>query len=85
MTDYAGWIGSAAAAFTTACYFPQALHVVRTRKTAGISLFAYLTLFTGVALWTVYGILIASWPLILANGITLPVLLTIIVMKIRLG
>jgi MtN3 and saliva related transmembrane protein len=79
------WVGYAAAFLTTACYIPQIWHVLRERKAAGISLPAYLVLFLGIALWMTYGILIASWPIILANGITLPLLFTIIVMKLRLG
>jgi MtN3 and saliva related transmembrane protein len=79
------WIGYVAAFLTTACYFPQAWHVIRARKTAGISLVAYVTLFIGIALWIVYGVLIGNWPIILCNGITLPLLLIIILMKLRLG
>jgi MtN3 and saliva related transmembrane protein len=78
------WIGYLAAVLTTACYLPQALHVIRERNTAGISLLAYVTLFVGVALWTVYGILIGRWPIILANAMTLPLLLVVLVMKVRL-
>jgi MtN3 and saliva related transmembrane protein len=79
------WVGYMAAFLTTACYIPQAWHVVRERRTEGISLLAYLALFTGVALWMVYGIMIARWPIIVANGVTLPLLFVIIVMKLRLG
>jgi len=76
-------IGFLAAILTTACYIPQALHVVRERNTAGISLLAYTTLFGGVFLWMVYGFLINSLPIILANGITLPLIGIVIAMKIR--
>jgi MtN3 and saliva related transmembrane protein len=76
-------IGFLAAILTTACYVPQAWHVVKERKTDGISLLAYVTLFSGVSLWFIYGILMADWPLILANGISLPLIGTVIAMKIR--
>jgi MtN3 and saliva related transmembrane protein len=79
------FIGYGAAVCTTICYIPQAIHVVYERKTAGISLLAYFTLFIGALLWTTYGILLGNWPLILANGITLPLIFTVLVMKIRLG
>lgn len=79
------WIGYLAGILTTACYVPQALHVIVSRRTEGISLLAYSLLFTGILLWLVYGILISSWPIILANGITLPLLATILVMKLKLG
>lgn len=76
-------IGLLAAILTTGCYIPQALHVVRSRNTGGISLLAYSTLFTGIALWFIYGLFIHDMPLILANGITLPLVGLIIAMKIR--
>jgi MtN3 and saliva related transmembrane protein len=76
-------IGLLAAILTTVCYMPQAWHVIRTRHTAGISLLAYVTLFGGVSLWLVYGILLHDIPLMLANGLTLPMILIVIVIKIR--
>ena len=75
-------IGLCAAVLTTACYIPQAWHVIRERNTAGISLLAYSALFCGVALWFVYGIFRHDWPLMLANGISLPLLAIIIFMKV---
>lgn len=79
------WIGGAAATLTTCSFIPQALRVWRTKHTKDISLLMY-TLFTiGVALWLAYGILLASWPIILANGITLLLAGTVLVFKLRLG
>jgi MtN3 and saliva related transmembrane protein len=79
------WIGFLAAFITTVCYVPQAMHVIRSRQTAGISLLAYSLLFTGVSLWAVYGLLKNDWPLILANGISILLIGAILGMKIRLG
>ena len=79
------WIGFLAAFITTICYVPQALHVIRSKQTAGISLLAYSLLFTGVALWAVYGLLIGDWPLIIANIISLVLIGMILWTKIRLG
>jgi MtN3 and saliva related transmembrane protein len=63
------FIGSAAACFTTAAFFPQAIKTVRRQETAGLSLTMYLMLVSGVLLWLVYGIMIGSWPLIFANAV----------------
>lgn len=82
MTELVGYL---AALITTICYMPQALHVIRTRQTAGLSLLGYSLLFVGVALWAIYGVLKMDWPLILANFISLMLIGTILVMKIRLG
>lgn len=76
-------IGLLAAILTTICYIPQAWHVIRTRHTAGISLIAYCTLFCGIFLWLIYGLLKHDMPLMLANGLTLPMVLAVIVIKFR--
>lgn len=78
-------VGALAGLITTICYLPQALHVIRSRQTGGISLLGYSLLFIGVSLWTVYGILIVKWPLIIANAISLLLIGVILVMKLRLG
>jgi MtN3 and saliva related transmembrane protein len=81
MTELIGYL---AAIITTVCYLPQAMHVIRTKHVAGISLLAYSLLFVGVSLWAVYGVLKHDWPLMLANFISLILIGTILVMKIRL-
>jgi len=76
-------IGLIAAILTTACYVPQAWHVVKERNTEGISLLAYSTLFCGVSLWLVYGLMLGSFPLILANALSLPFLAVILFIKVQ--
>lgn len=78
-------IGSAAAVITTLCWVPQALKVIRTRETRSLSLVMYLMLAIGVTLWLAYGVLIASWPLIVANGVTIFLVAIILGMKLRYG
>ncbi len=82
---YQDFLGYLAATLTTASFVPQALHTWRTRATAGISLGMYAIFTSGVALWLVYGVLIASWPLIVANAITLSLALFILLLKLRHG
>lgn len=76
-------VGAVAAVITTLCWVPQALHILRTRETAGVSLPAYLAFATGIALWLVYGLALGSWPLIGANAVTLVLVSAIIGLKIR--
>jgi len=76
-------IGFIAASLTTASFLPQAIQVIRTRNTEGISLLMYLMFNTGVVLWLVYGLLIQDYPLIIANIIALSFTGTILVLKIR--
>ncbi len=75
--------GFAAAFCTTAAYVPQVVRIWRTRSTRDISLGMFVIMTTGVALWLVYGLLIHDVPLVAANGTTLVLSLTILVMKLR--
>ncbi|MDO5687316.1 MAG: SemiSWEET transporter [Neisseria sp.] len=77
------WLGYAAACCTTLAFVPQVAAVVRTHNTAGISLSMYLIFCVGVALWLVYGIMLASPPLIAANGITLLLAAVVLAYKMR--
>jgi MtN3 and saliva related transmembrane protein len=79
------WFGYAAAFLTTFSFLPQAVMTIRTRNTRGISRGMYLMFTVGVALWLVYGIALDSWPMILANTLTLVMATTILVLKLRYG
>ena len=80
MTDL---FGALAAILTTASFVPQAVLVLRTRNTDGLSLTMYAMFTTGIAFWLVYGMLIASLPIILANLVTLALASLILAMKAR--
>jgi MtN3 and saliva related transmembrane protein len=43
----------------------------------------YSVFAVGVALWLVYGLLLAAWPIVAANAITLTLAIAILVMKLR--
>jgi MtN3 and saliva related transmembrane protein len=79
------WFGFAAAALTTGSFIPQAIMTIRTRDTRSISRGMYIIFTIGVALWLVYGIALKSWPMILANVVTLFLASTILVFKLRFG
>ncbi len=74
-------LGFVAATFTTSAFLPQALKVWRSRSTDDISLGMYLILTTGIALWLTYGVLLDAWPIIIANGLTLLLAGSILLMK----
>lgn len=76
-------LGYAAAALTTASFIPQAWLSFRTGDVSGISLTMYASFTTGVALWLAYGVVLGTWPLIVANAITLGLALAILLMKWR--
>jgi len=80
--DILGYIG---ATLTTAAFAPQALKTLRTRDTTGMSLWMYVMFTTGVGFWLAYGIASESWPMILANSVTLPLAGSILALKLRHG
>jgi len=78
-------IGTVAACLTTGSFIPQAWLTFRSRDVSGISLGMYSAFTLGVALWLVYGMAIGSWPITVANAITLALAVSILTMKIVYG
>ncbi len=79
------WLGTVAAVLTTVSFVPQAVKTIRTRETHGISLWMYAIFTTGVAFWFGYGLVLHSWPMIVANAITFVLAATILALKLRHG
>ncbi|MGA2889266.1 MAG: SemiSWEET transporter [Terracidiphilus sp.] len=76
-------IGLLAGFCTTLCLLPQ-LHSIWRRKSArDVSLAMFLVFGFGVGLWLIYGIRIASPPVIVANGATLALIIAILALKLR--
>lgn len=81
----AEWVGYAAGIFTTLAYIPQLIKVLREKHTTSISLGMYVLIACGIALWFIYGLMLESPSLLLANGITFVMAVFILIMKIRHG
>lgn len=79
------WLGFAAATLTTVAFVPQAWKTWKSRSADGVSLRMYLIFTLGVALWLVYGTLLGSRPMIVANIVTLALAVFILYMRIRYG
>ena len=75
-------VGFAAAILTTCAFVPQVMMVWRQRGAPGISTGMYTMFIVGIALWLVYGLALRSWPMVIANGITLLLAVSILVMKL---
>ena len=75
-------IGYFAAFLTTAAFLPQAIHSWKTRDLSGISLPMYSMFSLGVACWLIYGLMINSWPVIMANSITLVLACAVLILKL---
>lgn len=76
-------LGYVAGALTTAAFVPQLVKTWRSRSAGDLSYGMMAVFSTGVALWLVYGIVLESWPVILANATTLVLSLAILALKIR--
>ncbi|MGB7394722.1 MAG: SemiSWEET transporter [Pricia sp.] len=64
------WLGIVAGIITTVGTLPQIVKAIRTSSVGDVSVWTYVTLATGVFLWTLYGILESDWPIIITNGIS---------------
>ncbi len=78
-------LGYLAGTLTTIAFVPQVVRIVRTRSAHDISWGMFCILSVGITLWLWYGIRLASLPLIVANIVTLALVLTILVLKLRFG
>jgi MtN3 and saliva related transmembrane protein len=79
------WVGIPAALLTTAGYMPQAIKAVREKHTKSLSKGMYFLMVAGSLTWLVYGILLESPAIILANSGTLVLTSFILFMKFRHG
>ncbi|MFZ5628047.1 MAG: SemiSWEET transporter [Spirochaetota bacterium] len=78
-TDFLGFI---AGMITTVSFVPQVVRIYRIKSGRDISLWMMLLFALGISLWLIYGLLLASLPIILANSVTLLLVLAILILKI---
>jgi MtN3 and saliva related transmembrane protein len=83
MTGMTDAIGYLAGALTTIAFVPQALKMYTSKSGKDVSSRMLMIFSAGVVLWLIYGIMIGSLPVILANVVTLILSATIIALKIR--
>jgi MtN3 and saliva related transmembrane protein len=83
MIDQNEIIGLIAAVCTTFAFVPQVMKVWKTKQTKELSLRMYSIMFLGILIWLVYGILIDSLSIILANVVTATLVGTILVYIIQ--
>ncbi len=76
-------LGLIAAVFTTSSFFPQVYKAWNEKSTKGISLTMYIAFLIGIILWLIYGYYINSLSMIVANTVTLFLVLLVIVLKLK--
>ncbi len=84
-TNYIAIIGLIAGTCTTISFLPQVIRTFRTKATKDISLSMYIILAAGLITWTVYGILIEAFPIILANSVSFVLAAFILILKLKYG
>ena len=76
-------IGYTATFLSVISFLPQVVRSWRSKSTKDLSLPMYLIFTISQALWLAYGILIVSWPLIIANAIIFLLSLSVLLLKLR--
>jgi MtN3 and saliva related transmembrane protein len=82
-----GWLplilGTVAGLLSTASFVPQVLKAWREGDTEAISKRMYVVTVSAFTLWTIYGFVIGSLPIIVFNILSLILSASILVLKIR--
>lgn len=81
--DLAIAIGTIAALCSVLSFTPQAWKIIRTRDTSSISARMYTLTVTGFTFWTIYGVLLSEWPIIVPNILCLLLSGFILMLKLR--
>ncbi|WP_248724873.1 SemiSWEET family sugar transporter [Seonamhaeicola sp. ML3] len=81
--DYIEIIGLIAAVLTTAAFLPQVYKTWKTKDVESFSLPMFLVFFIGILFWLIYGILVKSIAMILANSITVVSSFLLLYFKIK--
>ena len=61
------YLGYFAGTLTVVSFIPQVFRTWKTKNTRDLSLGMFALLVTASSLWTIYGIIIEDWPVILTN------------------
>ena len=78
-TEFYGYF---AAILTTAAFLPQLIKTLKTKKADDVSLITLIMFICGVGSWIIYGYAISSFPILIANIITLMLNTFILISKI---
>jgi MtN3 and saliva related transmembrane protein len=78
-------LGLLAGTLTTIAFLPQAIRTWKSKSTKDLSLAMLGTFTTGVLCWLIYGLMIDSLPIILANAVTFVLAGANVILKLRYG
>jgi MtN3 and saliva related transmembrane protein len=78
-------LGLLAGTLTTIAFLPQVIRTWKSKSTKDLSLAMLGTFTTGVLFWLIYGLMIDSLPIILANAVTFVFAGANVILKLRYG
>ena len=76
-------IGTLAGLCSMASFVPQIMKIWRERDASGVSLRMFGVTVTAFALWTTFGVLQTSWPIIVSNAVCLALAATIAGLRLK--
>lgn len=78
-------VGTAAGFCSMTSFLPQIGKMLAQRSAKGVSLKMFAVTVTAFTLWTTYGVLLASWPIAISNGVCLGLSITIVMFRLKYG
>jgi len=76
-------IGFIAGSITMFSFLPQVIKIVKTKSAHDVSIEMALLVLTGAVLWTSYGFLIHSLPVIIANVVNFIFVFVMVILKFK--
>jgi MtN3 and saliva related transmembrane protein len=76
-------LGLVGGALSCVSFVPQLLKLLREKTAEGISRRMYFVTVSAFTIWTLYGVLVERWALIVANGVCLALSVSILLLQIR--
>jgi MtN3 and saliva related transmembrane protein len=76
-------VGTIAALCSVTSFVPQLVKLLREKTGEAVSLHMYALTVTGFSLWSAYGVMLGSWPLVASNLISLALSSAILLLKWR--
>jgi MtN3 and saliva related transmembrane protein len=79
------YLGYLAGTLTVVSFLPQVMRAWKSRQTRDLSMGMYTILITASSLWTIYGVIIHDWPVIMTNVLMITLNAGIVAAKLRFG
>jgi MtN3 and saliva related transmembrane protein len=77
------FVGAGAAICSTASFLPQLVKLVRERTAEAVSAPMFVMTVAAFALWSGYGLMLKSWPLVVSNLVSLALSAAILLLKLK--